>query len=85
MVITITLDMFGPFDIRILNIVSGFEIRISYLSVLKILLFDKGIIYCVITVITPMIELTAVLDWSMVTIFVVNSALTPERNTIDDA
>jgi len=74
MVITLMLDMFGPFDIRI-----------SYLSVLKILLFDKVIIYCVITVNTPMIELTAALDWSMVTIFVINSALTPERDTIDDA
>jgi len=79
------LDMFGPFDIRILNIVSGFEIRISYLSVLKILLFDKVTIYCVITVNTPMIELTAALDWSMVAMFVVNSTLTPARNTIDDA
>ena len=85
MVITLMLDMFGPFDIRILNIVSGFEFRISYLSVLKILLFDKVIIYCVIAVNTPMIELTAALDWSMVTMFVVNSTLTSERNTIDDA
>jgi flagellar assembly factor FliW len=74
MVITLMLDMFGPFDVRI-----------SYLSVLKILLFDKVIIYCVVTVNTPMIELTAALDWSMVTIFVINSALTPERDTIDDA
>jgi hypothetical protein len=85
MLITLLPAMFGPFDIRILNIVSGCEIRISDLSILKILLFDKVIIYFVIIVTTPTIELTAALDWSMVTMFVINPTLTSTRNTIDDA
>jgi hypothetical protein len=58
--------MFGPFDILILNIVLGLEIRISALSVMKILLLDEIIIYYVITVNMPTIELTAALDCSMV-------------------
>ena len=85
MVITLMPDMFGPYDIRILNIVSGFEIRISELSVLKVLLFDKIIIYFVIIVTTPPAKLTLLPNWSMVTQFVVNSTLTSARNTIDDA
>ena len=85
MVISLMPDMFGPFDIRILNIVSGVKIRISDLSVLKILPFKKVIIYFVTTVTATTIELTAALDWSMVAVAVTNSTLTPARNTIDDA
>ena len=51
--------MFWSFDIRILNIVSGFEIRILDLHLLKIILFDKVIIYFLITMITTTPELTA--------------------------
>jgi hypothetical protein len=59
MIFTLIPKMFWSFDIRILNIVSGFEIRISDLHLLKIILFDKVIIYFLITMITTTPELTA--------------------------
>jgi hypothetical protein len=50
MIIRQMTEMFRSFDIRILNIVSGFDIRISDLGILRILLFDQAMIYFDVTV-----------------------------------